>query len=474
MVSTSLERLPSRSKRRRVAAACDDDAAACPVYIHDILSGELLKEVATYLTPPSRILFAIAITRPNNTISPYEAIMARSRRSTKNQKSSSIAGTDWATLDFSLIEKDLAATLTDNDIRDVLLHIDAANKVKRLFLTNCTNISGIGLRPLRGCTSIEQIDLSLVGKHCNPQIIPEPPLSCDIVLPILESIISNETLCRLKYLNFPKGWRLRAYNTAKSGSSKPDGSSKETETSIFQAFLARYDQMLQNRGSPKNHSGMDLEIGLFGRHNCYGTQYNICHQCTKLFRNDCPVGNDNAEHYFCSACEREYCENCVMTTGCGICSFGFCVGTCITHNCASPNCDQKICDECKQYFCDKCNRTWCKECCSRTCLDCEWCTKRYCHECSENDEMNGVLRCDEYDCVNVACSSCLLEKLQEGELDCIKCIRKATPLIQQLKDENKELKDENEALCQRIQNLEESKQSLEILMQNRMGISSRV
>ena len=74
MVPTSLERLPSRSKRRRVvAAARDDDAAAYrPVYIHDILSGELLKEVATYLTPPSRILFAIAITRPNNTISPMK------------------------------------------------------------------------------------------------------------------------------------------------------------------------------------------------------------------------------------------------------------------------------------------------------------------------------------------------------------------------------------------------------------------
>lgn len=92
---------------------------------------------------------------------------------------------------------------------------------------------------------------------------------------------------------------------------------------------------------------------------------------------------------------------------------------------------------------------------------------------SENDEVNGVLRCDEYDCVNIACSSCLLERLQEGELDCMKCIKKATPLIKQLKDENKELKNENEALCKRIQNLEESKQSLEILMYNRMGISSR-
>ena len=82
--------------------------------------------------------------------------------------------------------------------------------------------------------------------------------------------------------------------------------------------------------------------------------------------------------------------------------------------------------------------------------------------------MNGVLRCDEYDCVNVACSSCLLKKLQEGELDCMQCIKKATPLIKLLKDENKELKDknkelkdENEALRKRIQNLEESKQSLE-------------
>ena len=470
MVSTSLERLPSRNKRRRVAAtACGDDAAACPVYIHDILSGELLKEVATYLTPPSRILFAIAITRPNNTISPYEAIMARSRRSTKNQRSSSsIAGTDWATLDFGLIEKDLAAKLTDDDIRDVLLHIDAANKVKRLFLTNCTNISGIGLRPLSGSRSIEQIDLSLVTKHQSPNLSPVPPISCDIVLPILDSILSNETMCRLKYLNFPSEWRERAC-TAPFG----------TET-VFQAFLARYNEMLQNGNGPisclkcdANHSRIDLVNSFFSR--TFGTQLNICHECLNHFCHDCPVGDDNARHHFCSACEREYCENCVTTSRCGgtDCGYRFCIGSCMTYSCASPNCDEKLCNECKKYCCDKCYKTWCDECCSLTCLDCEWCTKRYCHECSENDQMNGVLRCDEYDCVNVACSSCLLEKLQEGELDCIKCIRKATPLIQQLKDENKELKDENEALCQRIQNLEESKQSLEMVMYNRMGISSR-
>ncbi len=88
--------------------------------------------------------------------------MARSR--SKKQKSPSIAGTDWATLDFGQIEKELAAKLSDEDVRDALLHINAGNKLKILLLTNCTNITGAGTRPLYGSTTIEQLDLSLVEK----------------------------------------------------------------------------------------------------------------------------------------------------------------------------------------------------------------------------------------------------------------------------------------------------------------------
>ena len=191
----------SSSKRRKIQTTdASSQSTTCAIY--DLIPGGILKEVAKFLAPPSRILFATAITPPS---SPYDMMMGRFR---PNISRSSIVGDEWHTLDFGDIEEELAAKLSDEDIRKVLLHIDAANKVKRLFLTNCTNITGSCLSPLIGCTSIEQIDLSLVGPHKLPQLNPAPPLSYDQVLPILQSIISQESNS-LKHLQFPHSWRTK-------------------------------------------------------------------------------------------------------------------------------------------------------------------------------------------------------------------------------------------------------------------------
>ena len=68
-----------------------------------------------------------------------------------------ITGSQWDALDFGHIEKELAAKLTDDDINAVLTHIDAVNNIKKLRLTNCINITGVGLEPLRGSIIIQQI-----------------------------------------------------------------------------------------------------------------------------------------------------------------------------------------------------------------------------------------------------------------------------------------------------------------------------
>src|SRR5210317_2097099 len=165
----------SSSKRRRIQY--------CPLY--DLLQGGgLLEEVAKYLAPLSKIMFSLAVTPPK---SPFDTIMARSRLSKSRASTFMITGTDdWDTLDFGEIEKELAAKLSDNDMNAILVHIDALRKVKRLMLTNCTNITGAGLRPIRFSNVVEQIDLSLVGLHQTPQLDPEPRIAYDIVLPILD------------------------------------------------------------------------------------------------------------------------------------------------------------------------------------------------------------------------------------------------------------------------------------------------
>jgi hypothetical protein len=449
--------------------------------------------VATYLAPISRILFAVAITPP---ISPYETIMARSR--SKKEKNPSIAGTDWVTLDFGQIEKELAAKLSDDDVRDVLLHINAANKLKKLLLTNCTNITGAGIRPLRGSTTIEQIDLSLVGKFQSPNaasafIAARISFSCKIVLPILDSIISNGALCKLKYLHFPYVWRVKALEMwenayvstlerleAQLASEGVDtGSSPEID---FHAFLVRYNQMLEERGRISclkcnqevteyyHQPRIALENTNYNCCNYYGTQNNFCHQCSNYYCRRCPTENNNlVHHHFCSACEREYCENCVTMRACGICEEMFCSDSCLPYSCAS--CDEKLCGKCKvDSACIKCNRTWCAVACYRACPECEGCNKTCCVECSKEDKANEVFYCD--DCSDgYYCNTCLLdEALEEGNIDCQSCMKRVTPLIleqnKRLKDENKKLKDANKGLKEMnmnqsklIQDLRESKQN---------------
>ena len=76
----------------------------------------------------------------------------------------------WNVLDYGEIEPELAARLTDEDLiaplhiidaGNDLQIIDAGNELKTLRLTGCVNITGAGLLPLTGSTTIEVFDLSL-------------------------------------------------------------------------------------------------------------------------------------------------------------------------------------------------------------------------------------------------------------------------------------------------------------------------
>eukprot|EP00984_Skeletonema_dohrnii_P018372 scaffold8557_cov100-Skeletonema_dohrnii-CCMP3373.AAC.12 len=184
-----MEEAPPDIKRRRISAA---DGSPRGIRCLTGLPSGILAHAASFLAVPSMALFAIALD-DDSAASP-------------NERSAAIVGNQWDTLDFGEIEKELAVKLSDAHIEKVLLCIDAVNKVKRLKLTNCVNITGVGLEPLRGSLIIEQIDLSLVGEHQSPSISPEPQISCSHVLPILDSIIEREG-CSLMHLQFPQVWR---------------------------------------------------------------------------------------------------------------------------------------------------------------------------------------------------------------------------------------------------------------------------
>jgi len=376
-----MEEAPPDVKRRRISAAGSSPRGIrC---LTDLPSG-ILAHAASFLAAPSKALFAVALDG-NSAVSP-------------NERSSAIVSSNqWSILDFGEIEKELAIKLNDDDIEKVLLCIDAVNSVKRLKLTNCIHIAGAGLEPLRGSIIIEQIDLSLVGEHQNPNINPEPPISCNHAIPTLDSIIEREG-CALRHLQFPQVWR-----------------EEPSTDSEFHQFLLRYNQMLTNRehvgclecnqrlpsdGNEWIETGTNAYLHIW-----YGTQAHNCYDCFKHYCYDCKID-------FCWTCQTDYCEDCTKMSDC-------------------KSCENSHCNDCYEHECHECNEKICLDCVEReyNCHKCGDCDKVLCSECIEDEDVKtDVYTCDQ--CNDSCCDVCRLRKFRQGQLGCTDCIKQVASLLE--------------------------------------------
>lgn len=380
------------------------------------------------------------------------AILAVSLNYLDVDSSSAIVGGQWDALDFGHIEKELASKISDHDIRGVLLCIDAVNTVKKLRLTNCINITGVGLEPLRGSAIIEQIDLSLVGDHESSDLNPEPPILCNEVLPILDSIIERGE-CDLKHLQFPKVWR------------------KERNTeSEFHAFLTRYNRYLVNRDVSclkcNNYlAGGVNQMSQIGRDEYeYGSQTYTCYDCIAHYCHNC---EDDGVYYIssvCKKCERCYCSNCSREGSCTSCDIWWCMACsdfkrcyrCQTNNC--PACvSETECHSCGS------DNIWCTSCVviDDVFRSCDGCSVSNCEECCTSN-IHAVKFC--FDCEESLCGQCRVNKCKEGR-NCTRCCQFALPVQlledrerlrqehQEMQNEINELRKENNELKRKIEDL---------------------
>ena len=104
---------------------------------------------------------------------------------------------------FEDIEEELANKLRDDDIYAILKCINARDVLKELKLTGCFSIEGHGLHPLRGSSTLdiidvsiikqdEMIDVSIAKQDEEPDNNPQPRMHFDeVVLPILYNIDSH-------------------------------------------------------------------------------------------------------------------------------------------------------------------------------------------------------------------------------------------------------------------------------------------
>ena len=369
----------STNKRRRTSPE--------GLHITDLPDG-FLADVGTYLSKPSRALFAAAMTAPsaswckfNWTHQPSATSRTiisfspadRSKKMGGKQRSEK----QWGVLDFVEIEKSLARELTDDDIGSILACIDARQTLKKLKLTGCVNIIGHGLESLRGSISLEQIDLSLVKQHERPDIQPEPLITEVAVFPILDSIIDADG-CSLKCIVFPAKWRRGRMHDMRS-------------------FLGRYEQVFVNR----RLSCSSCDTSMEGQPWITGTyQNNVCYSCLKQFCN-----GDGCDVQFCRMCKKDFCSDCVPMPACAVCGNRACNGCRCKKSC--ENCGEVNCEDCLPTR-NCCGKPLCIEC--APVLRCEDCSKQHCEDCFDGKDYD-VKFCE--DCQRDCCLECVINECEK-------------------------------------------------------------
>jgi len=437
------------SKRRRLLGDNSPDASC----LSELPNG-VLTHVANYLDAPSRLFFAAAlITHQNSAAS--------------DERNTAIVGNEWTTLDLGDIEDDLAMELIDEDIEKVLICIDAVNRLKTLKLTNCIHITGAGLEPLRGSVIIEQIDLSLVGDHQSPWLSPEPPISCEFVVPILDSIIEREG-CSLRHLQFPQVW------------------GEGGERVQFEQFIGRYNEMINRGGIINNcakcNTRLPTEYVSWIDNSCRDISQNFtCYECLKHYCEFCTDDNDRCMLRYCSVCERKLCLGCQNYKECIGCGIYSCVGCTDFTDCSGSGCDADICEDCiasgecsekcwkcERYFCDQNCGSWtrCDSCKKNCCDDCaeehdyddwpkcdDFCV-RFCDDCNEKKGIHAIQICD--GCDTSCCGDCRVSMCKEEESNkkCAGCFQLAGPLlleeVKKVRKENTEVNAENKTLKDQV------------------------
>lgn len=395
-------------------------------YCITYLAIEPLTYVASFLTPPSRALFAIALYgsrearrgRLNGTIGSTSCYWwDHSRR----RSIRTLMGNECENLDFGDIEKSLAVRISDAHLVMILLCFDAVNNIKKLRLTHCINLNGSGLWPLDHSNVIEQIDLSVVNWRKSPKLYEELQkrrqrdynLWCDkAVVRTLDSIISQENNA-LKHLQLHWTWREWYWLPR-----------------TIEQFISRYNDMLNSRGIvscskctvnlPARAVRID-NISLLLAHyrtEIYAVQHHTCSTCLRNYAycDECIAENDEKILEYCHDCRRFQCQDCQKYDCCVRCGRKFCVGTC-GHLKECIGCPNKVCSRCSfQSTCVRCDTVDCGQCRAPVteCTIClrNWCINclpldQCCYDCGYDfscDDCSSERKCDK--CENTFCGSC--------------------------------------------------------------------
>ena len=383
------------SKRRRTASTNNGNTLLLSI---TNLPHDHLTSILDYLPKTSSALFALALKDGGHDEVSKAAIMM-----------SSSTNEYWETLDFADIG-DLAARLTDEHIRHLLLLVDAKKKLKKISLTGCNKLVGYGLEPLCGSVVLERICIDLTMER----------MSTLLVTSVLNSIIKvdgNNSLREIEIHN-----NVHAQND-----------------SSLRKFLVQFEDLLYFGNCPSCEEANEIKPASMA-----------CFECSRYTCDGCNNSDGGMWLRTCEDCDLTFCTQ-----------HGAECSDCETFHCPSCKDDGAECSRCGTFHCTSCKNEG-AECYSCDTFHCQFCTRHdhvdsaiscarscsgICFECTLS---NGGTECEHCDGLHFPT---LISKYYEKNLE-INTLRnkngEITEKNQELTEENKQLRLEIEELRKKL------------------------
>ena len=255
----------------------------------------------------------------------------------------------WTHLDFTIFCKQFRKRMRDKQLEALLRKVDAANVVKLLDLEGCRGLSGNGLGPLIGSTTLQELNLRFCnGDHSHRDVIPDAETMCQVIksMPPFSPSPSDTSSCR--------------------GLLKLQLDTYRFSSTVF-----------VSKGRRENTERLNALTTEFGSKLAEST---MCKDCNK------PMGSEII------ATKPEGIESTEWTSSQTISSLCF---SCMDIVCGNNDGCRKVwrCGDCSTQYCSKCDEDLekvCRSCADRFCCrelhECITCNLHQCYICSDNLE----------------------------------------------------------------------------------------
>ena len=272
--------------------------------------------------------------------------------------------------------------MSDDDLKNVLVVIDAKNNLKTLKLTGCGGILGLGLKPLKRSTVLERIDLSRAESYTKPVIGMHTTMNLNTILPILYSIVNKTG--NLKHIQLPLRWRMEKQSALKEFMdtynlhliNDANLSCSMTRRSLDEAVIDRLSYQNNALICGNEVEGARLKRGK----KKFGIQSSTCYNCLAFACSDHEECKRMID--YCGNCQKNYCGGCVEVWRC--------------HKCKKSSCVK--CEE-RDSYCSTCGRETCGACAEDNVGHCYECDEKLCIHC-------GYINLMISNCTSIECQHC--------------------------------------------------------------------